>query len=313
MHGVICTLVEGRHFEGLAALINSLESVGFEGELFVGTRGPRPAWLTREAERLEALAGPRRLHLREIDRPGHMTNLKPHWMRDVWSERPHADRLIYLDPDVCVLAPWTLIEDWIGEGVAVAQDQQPALTRGHWLFKSWQRAFESHGYTLRQTPYEYFNAGFLGVHWEARSVLDRWGNMMAVAAEAFGGLEASNLNGGRRSPQISTPYAAFAQTDQDVLNAALRCGNEPLAIVGPEGMGFRPGPALMSHAVGPKPWAKPLVRQALRGIRPTFADRQFLKHSAGRLRGTGTASRAALAMRLQLARLLTARVRVPST
>lgn len=311
MRGVICTLAEGRHFLGLAALMNSLRETGFDGELFVGYRGEVPGWLLREVERTEQSPGRPRLRLLRFDERGHMTNLKPDWILRVWAMRPDAERLVYLDPDICVLAPWRLIENWIGRGVAAAQDQQPALPTGHWLFKGWQEAFSPKGYLLRETPREYVNAGFLGVHRDAVGVVERWRDMMRIAAEAFGGLDASNLSRGRKTEQISTPYTSFAQTDQDVLNAVLRCGSEPLSLVGPEGMGFRPGPALMSHAVGQKPWAKPFIWQAMRGIRPTLADQMFLKFSSGPLRAINTLGLTLLSVRLQVARVLTARVKTP--
>lgn len=311
MPRVICTFAEKRHFIGLAALINSLVQAGFEGTLCVGHRGEVPRWLHNQIQHHRSSISKVRVEFETVTQPGHMTNLKPDWMLQVWSRFTDAERLVYIDPDVCVLCPWQLIEDWIGQGVALAQDMQPPLTQGHWLLKSWQHAFSSTGLELRQTPSEYINAGFIGVHRDAVSLLHRWRDMLRIASGKFGGLEASNLGGGKKTSQITSPYAAFSQTDQDVLNAALRCGDEPLSLVGPEGMGFMPGVAIMSHAVGVKPWDKRFLRLALRGIRPTFADRMFLRFSSGPVRAMRRPSSIALAFRIAFARMLSTRITVP--
>ena len=68
----------------------------------------------------------------------------------------------------------------------------------------------------------------------------------------------------------------FQANDQDALNIAAMCCTSPLSEVGPEGMDFKHGGWIMSHATGsPKPWKKPFIRMALRGISPTIADREF--------------------------------------
>ena len=54
----------------------------------------------------------------------------------------------------------------------------------------------------------------------------------------------------------------------------------PLCTLGPEGMDFRPGGYVMSHAVNsPKPWARDYMKFALQGKPPSLSDKGFWENS----------------------------------
>ena len=86
MRTAVCTLFEGHYHHGVAALVNSLVAAGYEGTVWVGHRGPLPAWLLchagfdRHAGRLQVT--PRvALQAVALDPPRSLNYEKPAFMR----------------------------------------------------------------------------------------------------------------------------------------------------------------------------------------------------------------------------------------
>ena len=87
--------------------------------------------------------------------------------------------------------------------------------------------------------------------------------------------------GGLTRLKVGDPAHPFDTPDQDALNVAAMYTRQPLSTLGRAGMDFIPGGWTMAHAIGrPKPWEKNLVWQALRGRRPSSADRQYYSNIA---------------------------------
>src|SRR5438105_11868756 len=107
MNSAICTLFEGHYHIGVATLVNSLFLHGFRGTVIAGHRGDLPPWAAgahakEEAQELMVAAG---LTLRfvRVAQPGHLTNLKPHFMLEAWEKHAAgAEGLLYFDPDIVV-------------------------------------------------------------------------------------------------------------------------------------------------------------------------------------------------------------------
>lgn len=282
MSTIVCTLVEGKHFLGVAALFNSLKACGYQGTLVVGYRGEVPAWFSQQSQ---AIGEGIEIDLIPMTLQGHMANLKPHWMLSIFKTYSNASCVAYVDPDVCFVAPWDLIEDWIGEGVAVAENCSLRLPAGHWRLRAWEAFFKPLGFAYTQPTDIYVNSGFVGVHKEAISLLKRWESLIDSWADSIGGYHITSLPGGNPSDRLSNRYDPFFETDQDLFNCVIRSGEESIHFVGQDGMGFLPGLALMTHALGDKkPWDRRFVLDALNGRKPSYADKTFFQCCDGPIR-----------------------------
>ena len=102
------------------------------------------------------------------------------------------------------------------------------------------------------------------------------------------------------------PFSPFSSFDQDALNITLMANKAPVSVVGPEGMDFRPGGYIMSHAIGPaKPWIGRFFWRALVGRAPSPADRAFVKYaSAGPLKPVSDLHLAIMRFDLLMAKIL---------
>ena len=108
---VVCTLAERHYFYGVAALVNSLVSAGFEGAVVVGFRGERPKWLERFARDPKgdtyAITPSVQLRLIEVPGPWHLNNCKPHFIEDLlFKTYPDADLVYYFDTDMVITHSW---------------------------------------------------------------------------------------------------------------------------------------------------------------------------------------------------------------
>jgi len=279
MKPTLCTLFEGDYHLGAAALINSLHAAGFAGRIVAGLRGTAPAWMEGKLER--NISGDIEVQLVPLDTPYHLTNYKPDFMLDRF--RAGAESLWYLDPDIVVATRWSFFTDWTEAGIALCEDVNSPLSANHPRRAGWRRHFAPHGFTLRFRESSYVNGGCVGLSAQHTKFLEIWRDLQLAMADAIGGLNQSKLGGGT-SDRMRDPHFCFNASDQDALNAAIEASPDeiPFSILGTEAMGFRPGAAVLPHALGaPKPWRKHYLREAFRGHPPTIADKAFWCHAEG--------------------------------
>jgi hypothetical protein len=279
MTTAVCTLFEGDYHSGVAALANSLHRAGFTGVLYAGHRGPRPAWAAGGT----AAAGDTRVVLVALDTSVHFTNFKPQFMRRVLDTlAPDADAVLYLDPDLCLTAPWRFIDEWIESGVALSEDVNSPLHENHPRRVGWRKFYAPRGHALRYRGAAYVNGGAVGVTRARADFLGSWETLQALMGEEIGGLDQVKLDGGT-SGKMRNPFFCFNVHDQDALNATLEArADVPVSILGREAMGFAPGLRVLPHALGHrKPWRRPYLREILAGRPPGPADEAFWRHAEG--------------------------------
>ncbi|MBC6609130.1 hypothetical protein H8B13_20090 [Hymenobacter sp. BT188] len=287
MKSIVCTLFEGNYHYGLAALINSLYNQGYRGEVYAGYRGPLPFWASSAVASPE-LAWPGscslivgaglKLNFLPLKTDYHFTNYKPDFMLSLWDGLSNqADAIFYFDPDIVVITPWRLFDGWVGCGVALCEDVNSPVAEHHPTRTAWRRYFGSKGFTLRFKEAMYVNGGFVGVQKQDISFLTTWQALQEAMAPAIGGLNRSTFTGIE-----SLPFAPFSKTDQDALNATIEAWVGNVSLVGKEGMAFKVGGRLMSHALGKlKPWTyKPLIG-SFAGQLPRLADRDYWSSANG--------------------------------
>ncbi|MEO6567243.1 MAG: hypothetical protein ABIO94_00660, partial [Opitutaceae bacterium] len=135
------TLFEGHYHLGAAALINSLHAHGFSGTVICGHRGPRPAWAASApviADRID-------LQWIEINAKVHLTYYKPVFMRECWQGLcASANQLYYFDPDIVLKAPWSIVERWATDGIAVVEDVNATFPARHPYRLGWLDFFSRH-------------------------------------------------------------------------------------------------------------------------------------------------------------------------
>ncbi|WP_207435359.1 hypothetical protein [Sabulibacter ruber] len=197
-------------------------------------------------------------------------------MLRLWEElQIEADSLYYFDPDIVVVRPWSMFEDWVKCGVALCEDVNSPLSEHHPRRMTWRRYFKEKGISLTFKETLYANGGFIGLTHQDKGFLNTWKCVQEAMAPIIGGLNRSTL----ASDVLPQP---FDRTDQDALNAAVEAWDGTVSIVGQEAMAFKPGMPLLPHALGnPKPWKwNPLV-QAMAGCPPRLVDREYWKSSKG--------------------------------
>ena len=272
MNVTLCTLFEGDYHLGAAALLNSLHRAGFAGTFVCGHRGPRPPWAA-DTVQLE----PIRVCWVEVTVPIHLTNHKPIFMLAALEEHaPAADAVGYLDPDVVVKAPWSVMERWIGGGgLALCEDVNASLPRGHPQRLAWHEFFQRHHLPVRRELDRYYNGGFVAVPASHAAFLVRWAEIIALGRDETGTLAQLKHAG---------PHALFHSADQDALNMTLMLTSVPIHATGPEGMDFLPGGHFLSHAAGgAKPWRGGFLQDALSGRPPGLAQKAFYRHATSPL------------------------------
>ncbi len=281
MTTAVCTLFEGDYHYGVAALANSLHAAGFTGSFFAGYRGPRPAWAAAD----EVCIGNIRIHFVPLAQNLHFANFKPQFMRRVFSQlAPSADAVLYLDPDICLTAPWRFVETWLETGVALCEDVNSPLHENHPRRFDWRKFYARHGVSLRYRGHVYVNSGAVGVTRARLGFVETWERLQALMGEEIGGLDQVKLGGGT-SERMRDPFFCFNVHDQDALNATLEaCADTPVSILGREAMGFASGLRVLPHALGKrKPWRQRYVREAFAGRQPRPADEVFWRHAEGPL------------------------------
>jgi hypothetical protein len=275
MVDVVCTLFEGHYAMGMAALVNSLHAAGFDGVVCAGHRGAPPAWAERFPLHPDGIAravgGRMALRLVELPPGPHLASYKPQFMLralDEWC--PGTDRISYFDSDITLLCSWQAIRDWSDGAVALCADLFDQVGDDHPLRRAWRRFFGARGIAMDRPRSCYVNSGFIALPSSLRSVLTQWARMQDEVAITYG--QPDTLRQYDRSFPFHNP-------DQDALNAALHAGDWPLSVAGKDAMGFVPGGYLLAHAAGkPKAWERHFVLDALRGLPPSTADKQYWRH-----------------------------------
>jgi hypothetical protein len=286
MRSTICTLFEGNYHYGVAALANSLYKQGYKGSIYAGYRGSFPPWAytAKEDKTLNWKDGRTfeveeglQIHFLPLDTNYHLTNYKPDFMlRLLAGPVSFTQSIFYFDPDIIITAPWTFFETWVDSGVALCEDVNSPLSEFHPRRVAWRDYFSKEGFNLAFKDSTYANGGFIGLSKKDEDFLKVWQRVQESMAPVIGGLNRSSLIGIPLPKEASGPFAPFSKTDQDALNATVEVWEGIISIIGKEGMAFKPGAALMPHALGqPKPWNyKPLIK-ALTGRSPRLAERQY--------------------------------------
>ena len=268
----VCTLFEGNHHYGVGALLNSLYKSGFRGDALIGCRGQLPPWAGRNAtigKPVELAAAPGlALRFFDIQERIHLTNYKPTFLLKAFRELcPGADTGFYFDPDIVVCCNWDFFEKWARVGVGLCEDMFPRMPPTHPHRVEWARQAASAGYQARRQLEGYLNGGFVGLEQRHIGFLEIWKKLL----EALGPEALMRYKFGGRDH-------ALCSMDQDMLNATAMSAEEPISVIGPDGMGFFTGAnSVMLHAAGsPKPWQKRMFWRTLAlGRRPTMADREY--------------------------------------
>ena len=289
----VCTLFEGHYQIGAGALINSLHAAGFSGKIICGHRGAPPFW----ADRSRGIKGDFEVCFVPVEIPGHLTYHKAEFMLKCWSDLcPEAEQLYYLDPDIVVKAPWEIVERWARDGIALCEDVNSPLPARHPYRLQWLDFLECRGMKVTRPLERYFNAGFVGVPRAAKNLVSLWAAIIDCASQELGGLERLKND---------KPHMLFHSADQDALNMALMCSDFQINASGPEGMDFRPGGHLLSHAIGgSKPWRGGFLKEALHGRPPCNAQKSFFRFAERPLRLFAPTQFARLRMSLSLGTLV---------
>jgi hypothetical protein len=282
---IVCTLFEGSYGIGVAALINSLAAAGYTGKVYIGFRGVLPTWAKDIEKRggcVYELGNELLVEFVLLNTDWALANYKPDFMLHIMEAlEPRAHGIIYFDPDVTVRCQWKFFQQWFEFGLMVCEDVNSPIHETHPRRMMWRRFFPD---LLSEESFAvsdaYINSGFLGIPREHLNFLRRWSSVIERASPIAGGL-AEWLGHNPREP-----FSPFSALDQDSLNIAIMASKVPISVIGPEGMDFRPGGYVMSHAVGPaKPWSGRFFRRALTGRAPSLADRSFVTYvSSGPLK-----------------------------
>jgi hypothetical protein len=285
MSTIVCTLFEGDYHLGLGALVNSLASVGYAGEVRIGYRNVLPPWITQLKQDTDGsyAAGSIRLQFVSMSDSRHLAVQKAGFLLSILEAEPDCEKVVYFDPDIVVRGRWGFFDEWTDCGVALCQDVSDAfMASDHPIRRSWARWAGERGLEVRRLPDRYFNSGFVGVRREHRDFLEAWSKVLKLVAQD--GHVAENVVRNRSLP--------FATWDQDAMNLAVMLCETVLSTLGQEGMDFAPGGYTMAHAVGrPKPWRKQFFVRALNGIQTSSADKGWLANTKGPIRVLNSGTR----------------------
>ena len=273
MSQIVCTLFEGHYHYGVGALINSLHASGFKGRMICGHRGPEPSWANAARQLRDGIE----VSFVPAGTDVHFSNYKPQFLSACWDEHgADATQLYYFDPDIVIKSPWAVLDRWAADGIALCEDVNGYLPARHPYRLAWNDFLESNEFPPIRPLDRYYNAGFIGLPRERRSVLDLWIRLVACAERVLG----SNA-----LMKFDRPGALFHSADQDALNMALMVTDAPINGTGPEGMDFATGGHLLSHAIGGrKPWRGGFLSDALKGRPPGSAQKSFFRFAESPIR-----------------------------
>jgi hypothetical protein len=293
MNSVICTLFESHYHYGVAALVNSLYTQGFRGNIFAGYKGSLPTWVLGATEEANVETYPGSVTLRvttdlsvhflPLLTDYHLTNYKPDFMLSLLDgPAKEAEGIYYFDPDIVLNTNWSYLEEWINFGVAFCEDVNSPLSKNHPRRVAWRRYYQPKGIDLFFKDNCYVNGGFIGLKKADRSYLEHWKNIQEIMAPAIGGLNRSAFAEKQLPVEVQGPLAPFGRTDQDAMNIAIESWDGVASISGRDAMAFSSGTYVMPHALGHhKPWMLKPIKQALKGLSPRYVDKLFWKFADG--------------------------------
>jgi len=275
-HVTVCTLWEGDYHKGAVALTNSLYAKGYRGTVWMGYRGPLPAWANGatgdDMQRHLPLADGLDVVLVKLETQRHFAHYKPQFLRRVLEELdPQAEGVYYFDPIVLALAEWEFFERWVGYGIALCEDSHYPLNASHPHAQAWKQFAVEAGMEIRQPVQAYFNSGLVGVRREHAAYLDAWETLMERLLTVTGTGDVL---------RFGTRASVFHNLDQDTCTLATWTTDIPVSWVGVDGMAFERGAWLVAHAVfSIKPWRrKPLKDLLKRGIGPDALVKLYWQH-----------------------------------
>jgi hypothetical protein len=299
---VVCTLAEGSYFNGVAALTNSLVDAGFRGDVVVGYRGSKPAWLAqlKKDHANDVYVVTPQVHLKLVEIPGtwHLNNCKPHFIKQVLLEQSaDADLVFYFDTDIVIKHSWDTFVGWARDGVLLVLDVADSYMSPHHVFRrAWAALAAKQGLKCRDFT-GYVNGGCVGVHRAYAQFPVVWSALMEE-------LERDGAN--MKEMKNWTGKLAFSRMDQDVLNATIMATNTPIALLGSEAMGMFPwANMVMPHAMfQKKPWSRKYLLDALRGFPPDRTHLAYWQFVDGPIRPFSRLDLLGKRIRVRIARLI---------
>lgn len=294
MRSTVCTLFEGNYHYGVAGLINSLAANNFKGNIFAGFRGQLPKWCTNTEDLAKNSDGIVKhqikndlcLHIMPVQTDMHLSNYKPNFMLELLSgPASNTDALYYFDPDIVVDTSWDYFDDAIKCGVLLCEDVNSPVSEFHPRRVGWRIFFEKHGFQLvYKSPY-YVNGGFVGILPKEKGFLETWLSLQEKVFTEIGGGNRTSVPGGDALTSSKGFADCFSIPDQDALNAAVEAFPGQVSILGQEVMAFKPGLAILPHAIGSrKPWNSKYLLNFLNGFPPRKVDKIFWQNIPGPVR-----------------------------
>jgi hypothetical protein len=269
MNLAIFTLYEGDYHLGVAALINSAVKCGFKGRIFVYYKDRLPPWADSEQKQSLLRQHGVDICFEHCLPPRHFGYHKPFVALKILEAHPELDGVVYADPDVVFLAPWSFFEKWVDCGVALCLDGNfPWLHKKHPWRQDWRALVMRAGLSIQHDPTEYANSGFFALTKNNVQFLRNW---MTITLQF-------EKERGNTSKFSSDRFNSVAG-DQDILAASLYASLAEPSYLGLEGMGFNGFYFVMSHALdNPKPWRNGFVKLALQGQCPSTSAKLWLEH-----------------------------------
>lgn len=285
MKSVICSLFESHYHFGVASLINSLYKNGYRGNIYIGYKGQLPDWCNKNIEDVDGyfenmkilnISYDLHVYFCLLNTNTHLAHVKPKFMIDIMEKiEKKVDNIYYFDPDIFLKCRWSFMEEWVLGGVAIVHDKiMNDMPKTHPIRLKWKDIIIKSGLTIKREIDSYLNCGFCGVNRGHIEFLYLWQRFVNVAIEEY-----------KLNPMQFASYdrtSPFWSIDQDSFNIASMCCQNPISEMGPEGMDFEYGGAILSHAVGtPKPWKKKYINEFLRGSPPSLADKAYWDNVQG--------------------------------
>lgn len=269
---VLTTLAEKTYFLGFAALLNSIAVHGkYVDKIILGYRGELPKWLPalEPSDHGVSFVSTSGIVVELIKFPDgyHLVHEKPNWMKKVtYTYAPGADEYFFFDSDIVVNSRMDFFGEWVRTGVAICGDVNYVFPAHHPHRIQWARYAKQGGRDVKNVLNNYYNSGFLGWTQDTKGFIDDWCDAFEFMTPHSAQMDKFRVYD-RTYPVMSA--------NQDSLNLAAMITDQPIALLGPEAMGFSYGLRLMFHPIGVKPWQRNFAKSYLLGRPPRAADIAF--------------------------------------